>query len=71
MIVSTSGLQAQEIKALATSHVDDNGVGSTKSWLKTEFKVFESEFGLLYWKNIGSKSANNTLTRGEKQTNQN
>ena len=34
-----------EIKALATSHVDDNGVGSDRKWLQTEFKAFEVAFG--------------------------
>jgi hypothetical protein len=34
-----------EIMALGTSHVDDNGMGSDKAWLKKEFDAYDKQFG--------------------------
>ena len=34
-----------EIKALGTSHVDDNGMGSDPEWLEKEYKAFSDQFG--------------------------
>ena len=33
------------IKALGTSHVDDNGMGSNDTWLDTEFSEYDKNFG--------------------------